>query len=150
MITGFNHSSFTVSDLKRSIDFYCDILGMNLVREAQRPEDYTEAVTGIKDCSLKIAIVEGWGHRLELIEYVGPANTNKSAPCNSPGAGHICFNVNEIESTVERLRQKGVMFVSAPVTVPSEPSKGGKVVYGKDPDGIVFELVELPEKKERG
>lgn len=147
MITGFNHSSFTVSDLQRSIDFYCNILGMNLVREAQRPEDYTESVTGIEGCSLNIAIVEGWGHRLELIEYVGLAKKKKSAPCSSPGAAHICFNADEIESTVERLRQKGVMFVSDPVTVPSEPNKGGKVVYGKDPDGIVFELVELLGKK---
>lgn len=147
MITGFNHSSFSISDLQRSIAFYCNVIGMKLVREARRPEDYTEAVTGINGCSLKIAILEGWGHRLELIEYVGMTNKKKIAQCSSPGAGHICFNVNEIESTVESLQQKGVIFVSDPVTIPSEPNKGGKVVYGKDPDGIVFELVELPDKE---
>ncbi len=48
MITTVNHTSFTVSDLDRSIAFYRDLLGMELMSLAGRDPAFVEKVTGIR------------------------------------------------------------------------------------------------------
>ena len=144
MITGFNHSSFTVSDLDRSLDFYCDIIGMKRISYAERPADYSETVTGIKGCAMKIAYLTGWGHRLELIEYMGSKKKSQTSWIDNIGAGHICFNVTDIELMAEEYRNMGVELLSAPIVVPAGTNKGGMIFYMKDPDGIIIELLQPP------
>ena len=144
MITGFNHSSFTVSDLDRSLDFYCNIIGMKRISYANRPQDYSETVTGIKGCAMKIAYLTGWGHRLELIEYMGSEKKSQTSCTDNIGAGHICFNVTDIKSMAEKYRNMGVELQSDPIVIPAGTNKGGMTLYMKDPDGIIIELIQPP------
>jgi catechol 2,3-dioxygenase-like lactoylglutathione lyase family enzyme len=144
MIISFNHSSFTVSDLDRSLDFYCSIIGMKRISYADRPQEYSETVTGIKGCPLKIAYLTGWGHRLELIEYVGSKKKSQTSSTDNIGAGHICFNVTDLVSMAEEYRNMGVELQSDPLVIPAGTNKGGMTFYMKDPDGIVIELIQLP------
>ena len=73
MITGVNHTSFTVSDVERSIAFYRDLLGMELLSLAERDPIFSERVTAIPGAHLKVAYLKAPdGHRLELIEYLSP------------------------------------------------------------------------------
>jgi catechol 2,3-dioxygenase-like lactoylglutathione lyase family enzyme len=146
MIIGVNHTSYTVSNLRRSVDFYCDTFGMKLRLLATRPREYTEVVTGISACELQIAILDAWGHVLELIEYVGPERGQSFLRPNTIGAGHICFNVTEIETTVSDLRKSGANLRPSATKVPSDPNRGGRVIYGFDPDNIAFELFEPASK----
>ena len=48
-----NHMSFTVSDLDRSVEFYRDMLGMELVSIADRDADFSSRVTGIPGAELR-------------------------------------------------------------------------------------------------
>jgi catechol 2,3-dioxygenase-like lactoylglutathione lyase family enzyme len=63
---------------------------------------------------------------------------------------HFCFEVKDLQNTYRDLKSKGVEFVSAPVTFDlggDEPQTGVlHVVFLKDPDGFILELVELPGK----
>ncbi len=142
MITSFNHSSFTVSDLDRSLNFYCNIIGMKRISYAERPQDYTEKVTGIKGCMMKVAYLTGWEHRLELIEYIGSKKNSQTSSIDNIGAGHICFNVTDIVKMAEEFRNKGVELLSDPILVPAGTNKGGMIFYMKDPDGIIVELIQ--------
>ena len=49
------HFSFTVSDLGRSIEFYRDLLGMELVAEQRQANEYTRRLVGFADADLAIA-----------------------------------------------------------------------------------------------
>ena len=142
MITSFNHSSFTVSDLDRSLNFYCNIIGMKRISYAERPQDYTEKVTGIKGCMMKVAYLTGWEHRLELIEYIGSKKNSQTSSIDNIGAGHICFNVTDIVKMAEEFRNKGVELLSDPILVPAGSNKDGMIFYMKDPDGIIVELIQ--------
>lgn len=142
MIVSFNHSSFTVSDLDRSVNYYCNIIGMKLISYAARPQDYSEMVTGITGCHLKVAYLEGWGHVLELIEYVGSTKKSHTSHSDNIGAGHICFNVTDLKSMVAAYKKKGVTFQSEPVAIPAGANKGGMTLYMNDPDGIIIELLQ--------
>ena len=46
MITAADHTSFTVSDVERSVSFYQDILGFKLLSLAERPPGFSELATG--------------------------------------------------------------------------------------------------------
>ena len=67
-----NHTSFTVSDLERSLSFFQDALGFEVTSKAPRDPGAIQAVTGVAGANIVVAYVRGPDHSLELIEYLGP------------------------------------------------------------------------------
>ena len=91
-IISFNHVSIPVSDITKSIEFYTSVLGMKLLDNSTRDQEFSIKATGIKGISLKIAYLQKANMRLELIEY-----SHKSKVIfdnqNNDIFGHICFFV---------------------------------------------------------
>jgi catechol 2,3-dioxygenase-like lactoylglutathione lyase family enzyme len=143
-----NHTSFTVSDLDRSIAFYRDALGLELQRTIRRRGPWIGRMTGLPGADLRIAAlaVPGASHVLELIEYVVPPGTRRPRlPTNDVGSAHLGFAVDDIEREYVRLRALGVEFVSPPVRVDEPPGEGSWGAYFRDPDGIPLELQQRAE-----
>jgi catechol 2,3-dioxygenase-like lactoylglutathione lyase family enzyme len=147
MITSVNHTSFTVSDLERSISFYRDLLGMELISLAGRDPAFAEKVTGLRGANLKVAYLQAPGHRLELIQYFSPPGKKLDLQTNNVGCAHLGFNVDDLPQMYDELKAKGVQFKSAPQTVPAGPNKGTLAVYFTDPDGITLEFLQGPVVK---
>jgi lactoylglutathione lyase len=144
MITTVNHTSFTVSDLDRSISFYRDLLGMELISLAGRDPAFVEKVTGILGANLKVAYLQAPGHRLELIQYLRPPGKKLDLQTNNVGCAHLAFNVDDLPRMYAEMKAKGVYFKSAPQEVPAGPNKGTLTVYFTDPDGITLEFLQTP------
>ena len=64
-----NHTSFSVSDLDRSIAFFTEVLGFEIVNRAHRDPILISSITGICGADIEVAYIQGPGHRLELIHY---------------------------------------------------------------------------------
>ena len=142
-LTGISHTSFTVSDMDRSLAFYRDLLGMTLIMEIERQGAFIEQVVGFPGASLRIVglkLRSGSDHVLELIEYRVPRGQRIDLRTCNVGSPHLCFVTDDIQSAYEELRSKGVQFKSPPVRIPSGPSAGGFDAYFLDPDGITLEL----------
>ena len=141
MIKGVDHTSFVVSDLDRSTRFYEQF---GFAREWELEDDGEVIRTNVDypDAKLRLAqLIAPDGARLELIEYVQPKGSQHAAERNSVGAGHICLLVDDIDSTVHRLRSSDVdSFLSEVVEFRDGPDAGLRAVYLKDPDGIIVEL----------
>lgn len=138
------HTSFTVSNLDRSVAFYRDVLGLELVKTLRLREPWIAAMTGFRSADLKIAALRlgPGGHILELIEYANPAGeVRASHPTNDIASAHLCFAVDDIGAMYERLKAAGVEFRSAPQAIGGEPGNGW-AVYFRDPDGIPLELAQ--------
>lgn len=75
-----NHTSFTVSDLDRSLGFFRDTLGVEVTSKAPRDPALLERIVGVPGAAMMIGYVQGPGHRLELIEYRGPADRGAVVP----------------------------------------------------------------------
>lgn len=157
MITGVHHRGITVSNLERSLEFYHDVLGLELATEPSdlfSGEDLSQGV-GVPGASLRLAMLKAGDASVELLEYVTPESPiDKPMPQNALGAQHVAFLVDDIAKTVEELQSKGVEFFS-PVNVVDEGLLAGwRWVYFSDPDGITLELVEvayaLEEERRRG
>ena len=147
MITSINHFSFTVSDLERSISFYRDFLGLELISDCERDEEFSTRVTGIKGAKLDIAYIRASNCCIELIEY--PAEISKkidTSTCNV-GSSHICFNVDDFDSWIEKINANEYRICGEVCLVPAGPNKGKQVVYFEDPDGNTIEFISNDIKK---
>ena len=60
-----NHTSFTVSDLDRSIAFFTEVLGFEMVNRAPRDPKLISSITGVPGADIEVAYIQGPGHRLE-------------------------------------------------------------------------------------
>ena len=142
-ILGTNHTSFTVSDLERSITFLRDCLGFEVISKAPRDPALVARITGVEGADMMVAFLKAPGHTLELIEYRAPASKGavKARPCDT-GFAHVAFNVDDAEAAVAAADRYGVRPIAAPVAIDQGPNKGRKVVYLRDWDGITIELIE--------
>ncbi len=123
------HTMLRVGDLQRSIDFYTNVIGMDLLRTTERPEQkYTLAFVGFgggnKNGEAEIELT--WNHGVS--EYdLGTAY------------GHVALGVDDVAETCARIRKAGGRITREP-----GPVKGGDTViaFVEDPDGYKVELIE--------
>jgi len=144
MILGTNHTSFTVSDVDRSVAFYRDLLGFRLLSLAERPPDFSELATGIPGAHLRVAYLEiPGGHRLELIQYLSPPGQKLDLRTHNVGSAHLGLNVDDLRRFYRELKGRGVRFKGEPIEIPAGPNRGNLMVYLLDPDDFTLELIQL-------
>jgi catechol 2,3-dioxygenase-like lactoylglutathione lyase family enzyme len=143
------HFSFTVSDLARSVAWYVDVLGLELVSRQRQDNDYTRTLVGMPDAVLEVARLKIPGrdpgssdHLLELVQYVEGAGPRVPLRTNSPGVAHLAFLVDDIEARHQRMADAGVEFRGRPVLITAGTNEGGRVCYFAGPDGETLELLE--------
>ena len=121
MLVNTWHFSFTVSDIERSIPFYRDVLGLELVHTQEQSNAYTRKFVGYPDAHLKVAQfkIAGLptarsGHVLELVEYVAPKGVKVDTRTLNPGTAHLAFQVADIHAEHARMRAWGCAFAASP------------------------------------
>ena len=118
-----------VGNLQRSIDFYTQVMGMNLLRTTERPEQkYSLAFVGYGTNPDHAEIELTYNHGVDSYE-LGTAY------------GHIALGVPDAAAACEKIRHGG-----GNVTREAGPVKGGTTViaFVTDPDGYKIELIERP------
>lgn len=141
---GVHHTSYTVSNLDKSLHFYVELLGCEVIWQREIGEAYFGAIVGFADCVVKGAHLRlpGTDHVLELFEYVVPRGAASDLATNQPGSSHLCFVVEDLPAYFQELQAKGAHFRSAPVTIDAGVNRGARAVYLLDPDGIAVELLQ--------
>lgn len=139
-----HHTGFTVRSLERSLAFYRDLLGFEVVFQWNPDAPYIREVVGYPNVDLHAAVLKipGSDTFLELLEYRSIPQTAVDMANGNIGNGHIAFTVDELGPLYERLTAAGVASVSPPVAPTIGPNKGGRAVYMIDPDGFRVELIE--------
>ena len=135
----FQHVALSVSDLERSISFYRDLLGFEMVLTLEcPPEQGLGDVVGIAGCSARIAHLKLGGMVLELFEYLDPPGSPIPSDRTQADNGltHIGFASKDIHADYKRLREHGVKFYNKPVEY--RPHVWSAYFYG--PDGETCEL----------
>jgi lactoylglutathione lyase len=146
-ITRSHHTGLQVADLERSLAFYRDILGFELVFAWNPQASYVGELVGYPDVDLHAAILRPPDSDvfLELLEYRNVDRRAVDTRTANPGTAHIAFFVEGLDALYDELVAKGVPSVSAPVTPTIGPNKGGRAVYMIDPDGVRVELIETAQ-----
>ncbi|HEY9735701.1 MAG TPA: lactoylglutathione lyase [Trichocoleus sp.] len=122
------HTMLRVGNLEESLKFYCDVLGMKLLRQKEYPGgQFTLAFVGYGEESdhSVIELTYNWG-----VESYDLGNAY----------GHIALGVDDIYGTCEQIKAQG-----GKVTREPGPMKHGSTViaFVEDPDGYKIELIQL-------
>ena len=128
------HTMLRVGDLQRSIDFYTDVVGMDLLRTTERPsQKYTLAFVAFNGGNINGEA------ELELTYNYGVSDYDLGT-----AYGHIALGVDSVSETCERIRAAGGNITREP-----GPVKGGDTIiaFVEDPDGYKVELIETASRE---
>jgi len=134
-----NHTSFTVRNVEKTAKFYQG-LGLTLIDLSPRDSAFAEKVTGVKGAKLKIAYLSAGNGLLELVEYVQGKGKKAHTHPNEAGSAHLCFDAEDFEATLRKLKDLGGEPLYPPATVPGGPNKGKKMCYARDCEGNLLEF----------
>ena len=141
MIEGIEHIGLSVSDLDRSIAFYCKNLNCEVIRIIEgNPNSLLGKVVGMPDCVARIAHLKSGPNMLELFEYLEPRGREIPDDHNQADHGfvHAGFRSSDVRGDYVKLKNEGVEFISEPV----EFRKDVWICYFHGPDHEICELRE--------
>lgn len=146
-IVGHHHTGIQVTDLEKSLTFYCDLLGLELLLRWNRTAPYIETFSGYPGVDMHGAILRMPDSEaiLEILEYRNVERQAIDPSTANPGTAHIAFRVDDCDALYDRLTAQGVKSVSRPVTPSIGPNQGGRTVLILDPDGFRVELLQPPK-----
>ncbi|HUF19265.1 MAG TPA: lactoylglutathione lyase [Burkholderiales bacterium] len=121
------HTMLRVGDLKQSIDFYTNVLGMRVLRQKDYP-----------DGKFTLAFV-GYGNESEEAVLELTHNWDTSQYEIGTGYGHVAVEVDDAYKACEEVRKRG-----GKVTREAGPMKHGTTViaFVEDPDGYKIEFIQ--------
>ncbi len=118
------HTMVRVSDLEKSLDFYCAKLGLvELRRYDEEQGRFTNVfLAAPKDVTAQVELTYNWDPQ----EYPGGRNF-----------GHLAYQVEDIYMLCQRLMEQGVII--------NRPPRDGRMAFVRSPDGISIELLQRGE-----
>jgi lactoylglutathione lyase len=121
MTLKYLHTMVRVSDLTQSLAFYCDVLGLTLLRRQDVPQGRFTLVylAAPGDSQAQIELTHNWDENA----YTGGRNF-----------GHVAYEVDDIYALCERLQAHGVTIL--------RPPRDGFMAFVRSPDGISIELLQ--------
>jgi len=150
-IIAADHTGITVANLERSLSFWRDVLGFELSHRAHHAGDLASEVTGVPGAEISLAVLKGYGHKIELLEYCAPADRKRvdPRPCDV-GSVHVAFTVDNLDAVLSAIAASGWKAVGKPQILKTGPNVGKRVVYVRDPDGTTIEFMQPPIAKVEG
>lgn len=143
VISKVSHIGVCVSDLDRSLRFYCDVLGFvrsETMADVHVAGEPTDTLLRLRDVELDAVYLERDGFRLELLHYRSPKSPARAPQraMNDLGFTHLSVQVPDVQAALVKLDELGV-----------EVDRGTVIEFGgltvaafvRDPDGLGIELV---------
>ena len=140
-IKRMDNVGIVVDDLEATIDFFRD-LGLELEGRGDIEGEWAGQVTGLGDQHVEVAMMRTPdGHsRLELSRFLRPpvVDDHRNAPVNALGYLRVMFAVDDIDATLERLRQRGAQLVGDVV----DYKDVYRLCYIRGPGGLLIGLAQ--------
>jgi catechol 2,3-dioxygenase-like lactoylglutathione lyase family enzyme len=148
-VYGMHHIGITVPDIEEGIAFFEAVFGaVNVFRTG--PFSVDEAFmqrklgvpphTRIRDL---VFLRCGDGTNVELFEYSGEDSSARPRRNSEVGGTHLCFEVEDVFASAERLRAQGIQLLDGPNTADSGPLAGFSWIYLTAPWGQSLEIASF-------
>ena len=122
------HTMIRITDVDRSLDFFCDKLGM---KEVRRHESEQGRFTLIFLAASEDE-ASGRDSKAPLVELT--YNWDPEDYKGGRNFGHLAYEVDNIYDTCQRLMDSGVTI--------NRPPRDGNMAFIRSPDGISIELLQ--------
>jgi catechol 2,3-dioxygenase-like lactoylglutathione lyase family enzyme len=143
---GIHHAGIVVSQLDRAIDFYVDVLGLEMMSEPAAPNEgpHLDSVLGLAGARLRGVLLRAGSSAIELHEfYAPPWPGGQPVPANALGAQHVAFLVDDLAVEKADIEARGGVFMTGINVIDAGPFAGLRTAFIRDPDGIRIEFVEV-------
>jgi glyoxylase I family protein len=143
---GIHHHKIFVCDTDRSVKFYRDLLGFEVVYEATRSNlDSYDKIMGINGIHVRVTML--WlgseASTIALIQFLHPPmDTSWQPHITKAGFSTFAVAVTDIDAVFERLAAAGVESISQPVDILRNGRRTARACYIFDPDGLPIELYQ--------
>ena len=130
-----------VEDIDAAVEFFTE-LGLELEGRAPVEGDWADAVTGLRNMRVEIAMMrtpDGHG-RIELSRFLAPpvVADHRNAPVNALGYLRVMFAVDDLDDTLARLRSHGAQLVDEVV----QYEDMYRLCYIRGPEGLLVGLAQ--------
>jgi catechol 2,3-dioxygenase-like lactoylglutathione lyase family enzyme len=140
-IKNFDHVGITVADLDAATAFFVG-LGLEVEGRTFVEGEFLDTVSGIPDSRTEVVMLRppGGGTRLELARFLRPDHLPGSpvAMANELGLRNVCFEITDLQETVDRLAADGYGLVGGI----GRHEDSWLMAYVRGPEGIVVSLAE--------
>jgi lactoylglutathione lyase len=120
-----------VTDVEKSLDFYCNKLGMTEVRRRESPEGrFTLIFLASSD-----DVAAGKAGNAPLVELT--YNWDPETYSGGRNFGHLAYEVDDIYALCDRLMKAGVTI--------NRPPRDGRMAFIRSPDNISIEILQKGE-----
>jgi lactoylglutathione lyase len=145
MTLSFSHLGICVSDLERSLRFYCEGLGFEKVGSHQVGPEFG-ALMEVEQVRLQSRMLRRDGCTIELLGFESPGTTGDPVrrPMNQLGLTHLSLRVDDVDGAASAIEAVGGAVVRGTRTTFDLPGARLDFVYCTDPDGVRIELMDLP------
>ena len=139
MIARIDHIGIAVQSINESLKFFEDALGMKLDHVASEEGGRT-----------MVAFMPVGSSDVELVEpQDAESGLGKFLAKRGEGVHHICFEVDDIDAALARLKAHGAQLIDE---TPRTNSSGMKLafIHPKSAHGVLIELYQRPMTKDKG
>lgn len=141
-IKAVDHTSYAVADVAKGVEFWTHALGFRVISNGPWRSPELGRAVGVPGADMIIAILAGHGHVIEFNEYHNPRGRADLPAPNDNLASHLAFRVDDIEGTAAALVKAGATMLGSVEYLPDDPNDLCWAVYMRDPNGVMFELIE--------
>ncbi len=141
-----NHVAISVKDMERSLAFWRDALGLQLIQDRMLSGPDLDMALMETGTSVRMVILaDEVGSMIELLGWESPPVRERPPEhlkFASTGLVEVCLAVSDLEKLEEDLAKKGIKF-RTPVWILNIEGLDVKVTHVVDPDGVQVELIQL-------
>lgn len=151
-----HHVGIAVRDMQKSIEFYRDILGLQIFQDEVISGAEVDAGLMVKDARVRMVLVSDEAFNMvELLGWENPPHVERPPEhrgFTSTGIVEVAFMVEDLEAVERRLKEHGYSFRSPVWRFGSDlEAYGGAeawIRYVEDPNGVQVELMQVAMKGE--
>jgi catechol 2,3-dioxygenase-like lactoylglutathione lyase family enzyme len=146
---GMHHIGITVPNIREGIDFFKAVFGAIEVFHTGAFDVDESFMKNRLGASPKSRIKDlvflrcGDGTSVELFEYAGDDSDLPPLRPSQVGGIHICFEVEDVFASAERLKAMGIDMLEGPNRVESGPLAGFDWIYFRAPWGLMLEVASF-------
>ncbi len=137
-IKRINHIALVVEDIEAALHFWRDTLQLEVAHVEDVP-DQDSVVAFLPIADIEVELVKPTSKESGVARYLGK---------RGPGIHHICFEVDDIESCLGLLKEKGITLIN-PEPVVGTAGKRIAFLHPSSTHGVLIELYEVsPQEPE--
>lgn len=139
--SSLNHIGITVSDIERSLDFYCNVAGFERFSRLQMQGEWFDTLTHNSGSVIDVAMLRLGDFTLQLVQYLEAGGDTLGLGHNRVGNPHLCINVPDVDAQHAECVARGGL---DPTPIVDIAGSGSRSFYVHDPDGLPVEFLTRP------